>query len=168
MSVRTPGHEMVRLSDKTFVPDRFSVRFSFEDDHTVEMDVEVHDGHPECQTLQVDRGPGQAPLTGDELRRLPVAAWVQLATERVAHVVTAPGALTVPARPDDTTREDAARAVRRRQPLTTDRLEEVAYAYRQGDGPKGVARALHVSKAQAYRLVAAARERGILTEEDEA
>jgi hypothetical protein len=38
---------MARISERTFVADRFSARFSFEEDLDVTLDVEVHDGHPE-------------------------------------------------------------------------------------------------------------------------
>jgi hypothetical protein len=166
VSVKTPGHGMARIGERTFVPDRFSARFSFEEDHDVTLDVEVHDGRPEVVAIHVNRGEGQPPLSGDELRRLPVADWVELATEQVAEVLIAPGALAVPAQRDEATRRDVARAVRRRQPLTRERLEEVAYVYRQHPSAAVVARSLHVSRSQAYRLIGEAREQGLIDDEE--
>jgi hypothetical protein len=165
VTVKTPPAQMARISERTFVADRFSARFSFEEDHDVTLDVEVHDGHPEVGAIHIERGENQPPLTGDELRRLPVADWLALATEQVAYVVTAPGALSLPAVRDETTRHDVARAVRQRRTLTRERLEEIAFAYRQHPTADAVARALHVSRSQAYRLIAAARERGLIAGE---
>jgi hypothetical protein len=100
------------------------------------------------------------------LRTLPVADWVELATEQVAEVLIAPGALAVPAQRDESTRRDGARAVRRRQPLTRERLEEVAYVYRQHSSAAVVARSLHVSRSQAYRLIGEARKQGLIDDEE--
>lgn len=43
-------------------------------------------------------------------------------------------------------------------------LEEVGYVYRQQPSADAVARSLHVSKSQAYRLIAEARRRGLIKE----
>jgi hypothetical protein len=167
VTVKQPESDMVRIGEATFVPDRYSAQFSFDEDHDVTFDVVVHAGRPEVEAIHVHRGESQPPLTGDELRRLPVMSWVELATEQVAWVVTAPGALAKPAAPEASTRHEVARAVRRRRPVTTERLEEVAFAYRQSPSPPAVARKLHVSRSQAYRLVAEARRRGLIEEEGE-
>jgi hypothetical protein len=159
---------LARLGERTFAPQRFSVRFEFPEDQDVSLEIEIRDGRPECSAIQIRRGAGQPALTGDELRRLPLTNWVQVATEQVTHVLTGPGKLSLAAERDfDEVRADVGRSVRRRYPLDRARLEEVAHAYRQNPRAEAVAAALFVSRSQAYRLIAEAKRRRLIPDTEE-
>ncbi len=156
------------LGPNTIIPADFTARFEEWDgpaSHPVELDIAIDDGRPVCQAVRVERHPKAPPLTGTELRRIPLAEWVGFASTRVAMTPTGTGAWG----PSSTEERLAAAAadvrvaVRRRR-VTDEVLRDAANLYLQG-GADLVAERLHVSMSQAFRYVQRARAKGYVPAE---
>jgi hypothetical protein len=164
---------LVTLRDGFAVPRRFTAR-----GETVSLDVEVDtDGTVACRAIEVRAADGEA-VTGETLRRLPVAKLTRQAVAGAArlyqpvtdggppifHLTGAP----VRAHADfynSYTRD--ARRPRRGSPLTPQHLAQVAALYRaalqRGDPPtQTIASEMHAARSTAARWVALAREQGLL------
>lgn len=164
---------MKRLGD-TVLPGDFTARWEFPDDHTVELDIRTHpvdvDGtsvvRPVCEAIRVQRNPAKPPLNGSEIRRLPLKNWIEYACVEAAMrpVSNASGAWEPIG--DEAERQaalDDIRDSRRRRRITDELLETVAAVYdEEGGEAEMVAKKVHVSKAQAYRYIRLARDRGFL------
>lgn len=165
-----------RVGKRTVLPSEFVARFEFPDDHTVELDIAVQEvqrdgtAHtvPACNGIRIERNPSLPPLTGTELRRVPVGSWVEFACQQAAMrpVDGQPGAWA----PVDTDDEaDAAleeiRDRTKRRRVTDELLQNVATHYEHnGDSAQAVADAFHVSLSQAHRYLKQARAKGLLQE----
>jgi hypothetical protein len=162
----------VELRDDFAVPRRFTAR-----GETVSLDVEVDtDGTVACRGIEIRAADGEA-VTGEALRRLPVAKLTKQAVAAAAlhRTVTDDGTPIL-----NLTRQPArlhadfynsytqdARRPRRGSPLTPQHLAQVAALYRaalqRGDPPtRTIATELHAARSTAARWVALAREQGLL------
>ena len=129
------------------------------EDYGVSIDIEIVDGQAEC--VAIARLESYPPLTGAQLRRLPLA---KLVREAIAN--TGWGSKTAPNPPPTTARS------RRRKPssLSAEQLEqlnEVAAAYREArmlrtSTRQAVMKKLLVGSTKASRLIAQARAEGIM------
>lgn len=158
-----------RAKTTTHLPTAFTARFEYELDHTVELDVRVKDGLPTCEAVRVERNAACPPLSGRELRRLPVANMVEFACAQAGVVLHAPGSMSPPTSDAefDEVAEDVAVAVRRRR-VDDGLLRDVAAAYvEHGRDVQSLREVFHVSLSQAHRYLKAARERGFITEESQ-
>lgn len=123
----------VDMGNGVDLPEKFTARFSIEDDHTVEMDIAVEHGSPVCNGLRVFRAAGRPSLTGHELRRLPLAQWVTFACSVVGFAnqggiqTTAEGYRTEGYRQSI---EQVVRKAGRRNRVTEELLQDVARVYR--------------------------------------
>jgi hypothetical protein len=153
-------------------------------DFTIELEVEVDDrGRPHCRRLAVSATGDGSDVTGDTLRRLPVAKLVGEATTEAALSQKTPrvkdprgvtldsctaGPLTSNERSDFYGRfAQGARRPHRGSPVTDENLRQVADLYRaaleRGDPPtKTIGLELHIGRSTAARWVAEARKRGLL------
>ena len=161
----------------TVLPGEFTARWEFPDDHSIELDIRAGavdvDGtsvvRPVCQAIRVERNPARPPLNGSELRRLPLKNWIEFACVEAA-MRPNPGVAGswVPVGDDPARRQGALDDVqdsRRRRRITDELLETVATVFEEdGGGAEAVRKKMNVSKAQAYRYVRLARERGLLPE----
>ncbi len=165
------GSRPVEIGPATALPREFTASFTFPKDHTFEMDIAVEHTTPVCNQLRVIRNPERGPLTGTELRRVPLASWLELVCREAALRVeeASPGGVAMsPASAEE--QVAAARASRRhRNAMTDELLREVANAHQSRDpetdarSPVEVVRdAFHVSPSTAHRYVSLARKRGFL------
>lgn len=168
-----PKFAKIRGSKKLVLPESFTARWDFEGDHTVEFDVAVEDGAAVCDAIRILRRPGGPSLSAQELRRLPVANWLEYACAMAAlERTTTTGddgkAVTTISVADA---EDAVGAIpvgRRRTFITDEYLEnDVARVWlsarREGLAPtREVQEQLHLSARTASRYVKLARDRGYL------
>lgn len=161
-----PGDGLQRVGEHTALPEAFTARWEHETDHTVEMDVKVIGGQPVCDAIRVQRNPARPPLSGAELRRLPVANWLAFACQQAA--LRAPGGgLLVPITTEAEAAEAADEIGRRlkRRRVTDELLREVASVYNSSDdAPEAVKDTFYVSLSQAFRYIKKAREAGFITE----
>ncbi|CAN5351792.1 hypothetical protein BH20ACT22_BH20ACT22_09950 [soil metagenome] len=150
------------------IPSPFTARFEFPEDHAVEIDIAMESGAPVANAIRIERN-RKRPLTGTELRHLPLRDLVNVAVGQAAVVTkeVAPGIYEgSPATADEAleTSRQADRAKRRRT-MTDEHLEAVAQVYRAtgGDRPRdAVMDEFQVSPAMASRYIKLARERGFL------
>lgn len=134
----------------------------------VKVTVSVMDGVPVCDRVDVARRPDGVSLTGDELRRVPIAEIVELACRQAAltQVEASLDGSTAweppwgDAQRERQVRRDVQRA-RQRRVFTDALLRDVARIYRANPGrpTAAVREAFNVSAAQASRYVRAARDR---------
>ena len=158
-----------KIGARTALPKEFTARLEFPEDHTVELDIALRevdvDGttehRPICEGVRVERNPARPPLSGRELRRMPIDNWVDFACSQAALRHTGPGVLEPIVSEDQL--EDAVsdiQSTRRRRRITDALLQDVATVYLEANGDVDAVRAkFHVSKAQAFRYVRLARER---------
>lgn len=169
------GNGLSRIGASTVLPSVFTARLEFPDDHTVELDISIEkverDGRPHelpvCDAIRVERNPSRPPLTGDELRRFPLAHWVEFScTQAAMRSETSDGVTTmtpITTDADAEAAEAAVRGTRRRRRITDELLRDVATVYlHAGEDAGVVSDRFHVSQAQAFRYVRMARERGLL------
>jgi hypothetical protein len=167
------AHRPVAVGHGVMLPEQFTARFIVNEDHTVEMDIATDDGVVVCNALRVFRHPERPSLSGNELRRFPIAEWVKFACSMVG-VGNQGGVPTTDAewRSEDY-RADIERAIpqpRRRGVITDEFLKEVAETYKANaeSAPIDVIRKVHdqgrdyVAHSTAARWVRLARERGFL------
>src|SRR4051794_695918 len=70
----------VSIDDTISLPPRFTARFDFEGhDHNLEFDIAIRDGVPVCEAIRIERAEGLPALSGAELRRLPLAKFIDFA-----------------------------------------------------------------------------------------
>jgi hypothetical protein len=140
----------------------------------------LEDGKPVCQTLRCIRRPGGPPVTGEGIRKIPVAGILRHTLPDVALRITETGPgqyVLTPILPGGEASEDQMMAAVReamavapkRYPVTEARLKKAALLYSdaeaRGDPPtKHVATSMTVSRATASRLIREARNRGYLPE----
>ena len=186
------GADLVRIGEQYALPVRFEATIT---PRSVEfpacrLRVVVENGRPVCEGLELKRQPAGPPVSGDALRRVPVAAYVARAVDEVGYwvvpadpppTVTFDGeAVPLPSIPLDDenvavpmggigrTAEYRAvtRAPRRQGRVTDEKLREVADVYRRanatGHPTKAVMEEWHVERATASRWVRRAREAGFL------
>jgi hypothetical protein len=164
---------LVTLPGDFAVPRRFTAS-----GETVSLDVEVDtDGTVACRAIEIRAADGEA-VTGEALRRLPVAKLTRQAVAGAARLYQpiADGGPPIfrlsgqPARVHadfyNSYTQDARRP-RRGSPLTREHLAQVAELYRaalqRGDPPtRTIATELHAARSTAARWVALAREQGLL------
>jgi hypothetical protein len=138
----------------------------------VEMETEVDDrGRPHCRRLEV-RPLDHAEVTGDTLRRIPIARWLGFLMTEAMWRVTAPGEMQTGMLQAERAEfyeryAQGARRPRSGSPITADHLCKVAELYRaaleRGDPPtQTVADEMYAARSTAARWVAKARERGLL------
>jgi len=136
------------------------------------LEVEIGDrGEPRCRQLEV-RATGEDEVTGETLRRVPVARLLGLVLAVAAWKVTSPttmqtGMAAGAMREFYQSYARGSRRPRRGSPLTDANLRQVAELYRaafdRGDPPTAtIAGELHIARSTAARWVAKARERGLL------
>lgn len=147
-----------------YLPKTFTVIAEFEEFRvTIKVDVDDEGPHPhEIQVLSK----GEGEVTGEALRRIPVATIVHHGVRKALFIVDFDGGTTFDAYADI---QIAADSVRRDWPNgdLDSFLETVGWAYRLaeavGDGPTAlVAQLMKVSRATAGRMVAEARKRGAI------
>lgn len=167
-----------RIGKGTTLPARFTATFEDDDDHTIELQIVVQevelDGtrhlKPLCEGIRVIRNPARAPLTGTELRGLPVANLLEFACVQVAMPEVAPSTWGIGGPESESTAKAAAEDVRRshrRRRVTDELLGDVATVYLAARGDHAaeeVAKEFFVSLSQAHRYVKQARLRGFLPE----
>jgi hypothetical protein len=163
----------VPLRDGYAVPHRFAA-----DSDAISLDISVDtNGTAHCLGVIVRATEVGGDVTGDTLRRIPIARLVKLAVASAAryYAPIEPGSEPVfhVFRPGPRDAEfyaqytEDARRPRRGSPLTDDHLQQVAGLYRaaleRGDPPtQTIADELHAARSTAARWVSLARERGIL------
>lgn len=162
--------DLRRVGTHTALPGAFTARWDSPDDHTVEMDIAVEGGQPVCNVIRVERNRSRPPLSGSELRRIPVANWVTFACAQAALRVDDMGEGETRITPVMTEAESAVAVadiehrVKRRR-LNHDLLRDVAATYMDSGGDaRVVAEKFYVSPSQAFRYVKKAREAGLITE----
>jgi hypothetical protein len=125
------------------------------------LSVEMHDGRYVCTALQFRQREGGPPVTAAGMRAVPIAAWVRRAVEAMlTERAGEDGSPSITLRPI----REPVRGRRRRRGEDAD-LAAVAYAIAQmcGEPPtKAVAERLEVPLGTARRLVAQAREAGLI------
>lgn len=161
-----------KIGAHTALPRSFTARLEFPEDHTVELDITVQEvdvdgtieGRPVCEAIRVERNPSRPPLSGGELRRMPVNNWVDFACAQAALRHAGPGLLE-PIMSEDQLRDAVTdvQSTRRRRRITPALLRDVATVYLEAGSDVGAVRdKFHVSQAQAFRYVRLARERKLL------
>lgn len=166
-----------KIGAHTALPSEFTARFEFPSDHTVELDIAVRDvdvdgtmeNRPICEAIRVERNPDRPPLSGNELRRMPINNWVEFACAQAALRHSGPGVLE-PITSDDEQSDAVAdiQSSRRRRRITDSLLRDVSTVYLEaGADASAVRDKFHVSQAQAFRYVRMARERGLLPKGDD-
>ncbi|MDP2292974.1 MAG: hypothetical protein Q8M22_17465 [Actinomycetota bacterium] len=135
----------------------------------MELDITVSKGTATVEAVRIVRESSRPSVTGDDLRRLPLGSLVERAVELAAWLHRGRGRLasTQFATVEEARQvSEAAKSAASRRRVTADRLQQVADAYVRLDGRvEEVAAELYVSRAQTYKLVAKAREAGLLGEE---
>lgn len=157
---RDPDAPLVRVAGPFALPERIWATIT-PDDASVpvcRLEVVVEHGRPVCNGLRLERRPGGPPVTGTELRAVPVAEYVRRAADELLRELVAtenpdgPVTLTDPqfgTVPVNSERFDdqhvairvvgltltkayraTTRAPRKRGPITDDVLREVAAVYR--------------------------------------
>ena len=156
-----------RVGRHTSLPGAFTARWEFDEDHTVEMDVVATGGQPVCDAIRVLRNPARPPLSGTELRRIPVGTWLTFACAQAALRIEGDGVVAPVATDDqaDVAAHEIERRVKRRR-VTEDLLRDVAATYVAAEGDaQVVAETFYVSLSQAFRYIKKAREAGLIPEE---
>jgi hypothetical protein len=137
--------------------------------YRVELEIVAEGGSFACRGLRCESRPGGPAVTGEGIRRLPIAGFVRHTLQDVALVQVGKGHY-VPLG-DQADLEEIFAAYRRtetgRRPITDDELAEVAEIYRAAllsdPAPtRAVAKAKHLSRSHAARLVGRARAAGFL------
>ena len=144
------------------VPSRITATVPGVPPYDLDLVIEFIDGRFACTSLTARRTESGKPVTGDGIRKIPVAAYVSAAVREAARqVATRSGgeALPVPV-------GQGARSYSKRGPVD-DTLREVAAVYRlayvAGEAPlKSVVSAFDIPRSTASRWVAAARDKGFL------
>lgn len=153
------GGRLTRVGPAEYAPEAFTWRWDRPGDHVVELDISVHSGVASVEAVRVEREPMRDGLRAGDLRRLPLGTLLEQALQLATWTRSDQGGL-VPIPTDQ-------KVVRRRQPVTDERLREVADKYRKADGDiEELCRELFVSRPQVYRLIAQARERGHLEQKE--
>ena len=163
------GTTWERLGE-AILPSPFTARFSFPDDHTVDLEIRVQNGAPVCEEIHILRNPSRPSLDGAEIRRMPLRDWVTYAVGLAAMTHRESGYQGThklePASPDETERIiGEARRRFRRNTITDDLLRDVARVYRANQESKprdAVADTFQVAPSTATRYLKLARERGFL------
>lgn len=143
--------------------------------YSLKLHVRVLSGRPECELLVAtqkegdEQNPGGPPVTGEGLRRLPLARILQQSTVYAARPLSADETFLKPEIDDA---NDAYAAWRESEPrarhrVSREELAKVAEVYRKaveaGDPPtKTVREVLHLSRATAGRRVMETRSAGLL------
>jgi hypothetical protein len=175
--------DLFRLSDgAVLMPRRFVKRIESAEpqEGLAELEIEVDSwGRPRCVALRVT-AKSEGAVTGDMLRRLPVARHVERAALQAASVVevqkdlrggiTQIGPVSNREQAAEVLESAARRVPRRGSPVSDEHLKQVATLYRKAlrmQGPKkapteAVAMQMHVSRSTAGRWVRKARDAGFL------
>lgn len=167
-----------RIGKHTSLPARFTATFEDDDDHTVELEIAVVEvkldgtshAKPVCEKVTVTRNPARPPLTGTELRAVPIPKLLEFACLRVASTPVGASAWSIGGPASEEAAEAASADVRRshrRRRVTDELLGNVAAVYLEAEGDHAaeeVAKAFFVSLSQAHRYLKQARERGLLPE----
>jgi hypothetical protein len=153
---------------QTVVPGRFTARFEQSDAAHVELEIAVADGRPTVDAIRIERNEAGAPLSGEELRRIPLANWVDYACAQAGLLQRAPGVYSPPGDGEEEQLVfDAVREARRRQVATDSFLQSVlaewsraeALGLAGGDIADHVADHFKRSTSQIYRLRKQAEKR---------
>lgn len=159
-----------RVGKTTALPRRFTARWEYPTDHTVEMDIEVLEGIPVCQAIRIERNPACPPLSGTELRRMPITNWLEFACANVGLKIVGAGVLEPLADDDEAAAEEIMatthqRAVRQRQKIDRAFLRDVVASWREVErDPRAAAEVLRVSVSQLHRYLQRARDVGLAPE----
>lgn len=166
-----------RIGKGTTLPARFTAVFEDDDDHTIELEVAVQEvkldgtshAKPVCEKVTVIRNPARPPLTGTELRALPIPKLLEFACTQVAMTPVGASAWSVGGPASEEAAEAASADVRRshrRRRVTDELLGNVAAVYLEAEehAAERVAEAFFVSMSQAHRYVKQSRDRGFLPE----
>lgn len=149
----------------------FVARFEYEDDHAVELEVNLEDGTVVCDGIRLERNPGKASLTASELRRLGpyLAGMIEQALSMAAMTPrpSAPGkGAWGPARDEELSHvKKTTRRRMARRSVGDNFLKEVALVYRNNldqQPRQAVAEAFTVAPSTATRYIKLAREKGFL------
>ncbi|HEX2041537.1 MAG TPA: hypothetical protein VHF24_02780 [Acidimicrobiales bacterium] len=133
-----------------------------------QLEVEIHDGRPRLRSFTVVTE--DDPLTPTDLRRLPIGSYLDVVvSSAILRSQRSPGGDVILSPITDfneaVTITKAGKAARRRRPVTRERLEAVAAAYR-GAPPRQtseyVAEQLGVGEGYARQLIHRARKANLL------
>jgi hypothetical protein len=166
--VRRPA-KLERIGPAVAVPGAFTWRWEQPDDHTIELDISVAGSKGSVEGVRLLRNPRRPGITVHDLRRLPLASLMEMALAQAAMVRLGPGRFGPVANERDSAAvAAAAKAASSRRRVTVARLREVAEAYVENDGDVFVLEeSLSLSRSQVYRLIAKAREAGLITQDAE-
>jgi hypothetical protein len=167
-----PGSAALPVGDKLALPERWTVTVDDPRWPVCRLAIEVGDDlRPACRTLTCEPRPGEPPVTGETLRRLPVGAFVRESVRAVAWVRPAP-AYELNAEPGGYAITGSPSALeverpKRGKPVPDATLREVANVYRDaqtlGQAPtQAVAARIAIPRSTAGRWVMQARRRGFL------
>ncbi len=157
------------LDGRVLAPSAFQTTIIDQDNgRGYRLSIEVIDEVPCIVSFQMDTAPGFSPLrSADEFRKIPFRRLVNESVNAVAIVHGAPTGDFVQWRRGLLTQQDIERARRPRGGRAVHDLTRVAELYREaaeaGDATsKHIARELGVSPENARRLIARARQKGLL------
>jgi hypothetical protein len=150
-----------------FMLSEFTARFDQDGLPLVALDIAVMDGTPLCRGVHVTPRPEGPGITGQELKRIPIASWMRQACRHAAVPKTlGEVGLSFALAASDAEREELDRSLRRRHRRLTDEfLREVAAVYSDflDDSPVEAVKAKWpTSYSSAARWVSEARARGFL------
>jgi len=156
------GDTLDEVAPGLLVPHRITATVTGIPPYDLELVIEFVDGRFACTSLTARRSEDGESITGDGIRKIPVAAYVSAAVREAARRVDTRSrdeVLSVPVSQD-------ARSYSKRGPVD-DTLREVAAVYRLayvlGEAPlKSVVSAFDVPRSTASRWVAAARDKEFL------
>jgi hypothetical protein len=160
---------------RLLMPREATVRVERDSGPTVELTLRVEDRRPYVAAVKVEVGADGVPVTVPDLAEVEVneladqviARWLSVEAPTVYDEDGTPG-MGLDEFEDGPDRDRIVHALeqrrRRRNEVTPARLRKVAIAYGDGGrrGIDAVRAGLHVSQAQAYRLVAKARAAGLI------
>ena len=169
VSWQLTGKALKQMGEARY-PTRFTARFEYPENHTIELGLDIEDEAPVCDVIRLQRHPERPSLNGSELRRLPLRDMITFAVAQAAHTRRASSSEGTSVWGPATEHQMAAigpdisrRA--RRNSVTDDLLRDVARVYQanvEHQPREAVRETFTVSAASASRYIKLARQRGFL------
>lgn len=156
---------------ETILPGRFTARFEQDEAALVELEIAVIGGRPSVEAIRLERNPDGPPLTGEEIRRVPLANWMDYACAQAGMVRRGEGVYAPPATNEEEQLVlEEAQEARRRRVITDQFLRSVmsewgraeALGYTGRDVADHVADHFKKSTSQIYRWRQEAQRRGFV------